>query len=46
MKAAVFSDTHGSISLCLEAVRRCRPDVIIHLGDHDRDAAAIHQVFP
>ena len=46
MKAAVFSDTHGSIALCLEAVRRCRPDVIIHLGDHDRDAAAIHEVFP
>ena len=46
MKAAVFSDTHGSIALCLEAVRRCRPDVIIHLGDYDRDAAAIHEVFP
>ena len=46
MKAAVFSDTHTNIALCLEAVRRCRPDVIIHLGDHDRDAAAIHEAFP
>ena len=46
MKAAVFSDTHTNIALCLEAVRRCRPDVIIHLGDHDRDAIAIHEAFP
>ena len=46
MKAAVFSDTHTNIALCLEAVRRCRPDVIIHLGDHERDARAIAQQFP
>lgn len=46
MKAAVFSDTHTNIALCLEAVRRCRPDAIIHLGDHDRDARAIAQEFP
>lgn len=46
MKAAVFSDTHTNIALCLEAVRRCRPDVIIHLGDHERDAMAIAQQFP
>ena len=46
MKAAVFSDTHTNIALCLEAVRRCRPDALIHLGDHDRDARAIAQEFP
>lgn len=46
MKAAVFSDTHTNIALCLEAVRRCRPDAIIHLGDHERDAVAIAQQFP
>ena len=46
MKAAVFSDTHTNIALCIEAVRRCRPDVIIHLGDHDRDAQSIRQDFP
>ena len=46
MIAAVFSDTHTNIALCLEAVRRCRPDVIIHLGDHERDARAIAQQFP
>jgi len=46
MKAAVFSDTHTCIALCLEAIRRARPDVIIHLGDHDRDAENIHREFP
>ena len=37
MRAAVFSDTHHNTAPMLEAVRRCRPDLIIHLGDHDRD---------
>ena len=37
MKAAVFSDTHSNTALMLEAVRRCRPDAIIHLGDYERD---------
>jgi len=46
MKAAVFSDTHTSIALCIEAVRRCCPDVIIHLGDHDRDADQLRLEFP
>lgn len=46
MKAAVFSDTHTCIALCLEAVRRSRPDVIIHLGDHERDAESIRREFP
>jgi putative phosphoesterase len=46
MKVAVFSDTHSNIELCLEAVRRTQPDVIIHLGDHDRDAISISQEFP
>ena len=46
MKAAVFSDSHGNTSLMEEAVRRTRPDVIIHLGDHDRDAVSLRQSFP
>ncbi len=46
MKAAVFSDTHNHIDLCLEAVRRCRPDAIVHLGDHERDARDIARQFP
>jgi len=46
IKAAVFSDTHGVTSLMISAIRRCRPDVIIHLGDHDRDTYAITENFP
>ena len=46
MKAAVFSDTHGSTALMAEAVRRVRPDVLIHLGDYERDAEALRREFP
>ena len=46
MKAAVFSDTHHNNEPMLEAVRRCRPDLLIHLGDHDRDAQALARAFP
>lgn len=46
MKAAVFSDSHGQTVLMEEAVRRSRPDVIIHLGDHDRDAVSLREKFP
>lgn len=30
----------------VEAVARCRPDVIIHLGDHSRDTAILREKFP
>lgn len=46
MKAAVFSDTHSNTALMLEAVRRVRPDVLIHLGDHERDALRLRSEFP
>ena len=46
MKAAVFADTHSNTALMVEAVRRSRPDVIIHLGDHDRDADILRRDFP
>ena len=46
MNAAVFSDTHGNTALMLEAVRRFRPELLIHLGDHDRDAEALRREFP
>jgi len=46
MKAAVFSDTHNNTVLMVEAVRRCRPDILIHLGDHDRDAEVLREEFP
>ena len=46
MKAAVFSDTHGNGALMLEAVRCYRPDVVIHLGDGERDLDKLRPEFP
>lgn len=46
IRAAVFSDTHSNTALMLEAIRRYRPDVVIHLGDYERDAEAIRREFP
>ena len=46
MKAAVFSDTHANTALMLQAARDCRADLLIHLGDHDRDAEALRREFP
>ena len=46
MKAAVFSDTHSNTLLMLEAVKRVRPDVLIHLGDYERDAEILRREFP
>ena len=46
MKAAVFSDTHGNNFPMLEAARASGADVLIHLGDHDRDAQLLRQLLP
>ena len=46
IKAAVFSDTHSSNALMLEAIRRYRPDIVIHLGDYERDADIVRREFP
>ena len=46
IKAAVFSDTHGNTALMTEAVRRTRPDILIHLGDYERDADVLRREFP
>ena len=44
--AAVFSDTHGNNEKMLQAARAAACDVLIHLGDHDRDALLLRQAFP
>ncbi len=46
MLAAVFSDTHGNTALMVEAVRRFRPELLIHLGDYERDAEVLRREFP
>ena len=46
LRIAVFSDTHGNTAPMLSAVRQEKPDVLIHLGDHDRDALVLREEFP
>ena len=46
MRVAVFSDTHSVTSPMVDAVRRSHPDVLIHLGDHERDAGVLLREFP
>ena len=46
MKVAVFSDTHSNTAKMVEAVRSARPDVLIHLGDFERDAEVLRREFP
>ena len=46
LRIAVFSDTHGNTAPMLSAARQEKPDVLIHLGDHDRDALVLREEFP
>ncbi len=46
MKAAVFSDTHGNLARMAAKVGEVRPDVIIHLGDCERDTRILRQKYP
>lgn len=46
MKIAVFSDTHGSAKVMLNAVREYCPDKIIHLGDGNSDLRKLEKEFP
>jgi len=46
MLIAVFSDTHGAVGAAAAAIRKSRPDMIIHLGDYARDAASLKEEFP
>ena len=46
IRAAVFSDTHGNTEPMLRAALTCGADVLIHLGDHDRDALVLAEELP
>ena len=46
MLLAVFSDTHGRAEPMIRAVERCAPDLVLHLGDGARDAAALAAALP
>lgn len=42
----VFSDTHGDINLCIDAINRIPADIILHAGDYVRDAEDLVSIFP
>lgn len=46
MRLTIFSDTHGHTELMASAVRRTRPDILVHLGDHIRDSRILESEFP
>ena len=46
MKILVLSDSHGMLAPMEQAVSATSPDVIVHLGDYHRDAAALEDRFP
>lgn len=46
MRIAVFSDTHGNTEKMRDIVRTVNPNIIIHLGDHDKDTKILKQEFP
>ena len=46
MKLAVFSDSHGSPQKMLDAIERMKPDMVVHLGDGERDVILLRERFP
>ena len=46
MIIAVFSDTHGNTARMARAAEALRPDALVHLGDYERDAAALRRALP
>ena len=46
MKILVLSDSHGAISPMERAVEQVRPNYILHLGDRERDAQQLEELFP
>lgn len=45
MKILVFSDTHRNTEIMLHVIAQEKPDHVIHLGDHVRDAEEIRRCF-
>ena len=46
MNILVFSDSHGRTDEMSEMIRKISPDLILHLGDYDRDAEVLRKAFP
>lgn len=46
MKLLILSDSHKTMEYMYAAVEREKPDRIIHLGDHERDAMELGRRYP
>ncbi len=47
MRILVFSDSHGYTEGCAQTIRRIvGADMVLHAGDHIRDAREIEKMFP
>ncbi len=46
MRIAVFTDSHGDVEPMIAAIRTEKPDLVLHLGDHARDAEDLCREFP
>jgi putative phosphoesterase len=46
MKVLVLSDSHSTLSFMRRCIDAVKPDVMIHLGDHFDDGAAMQEEYP
>ena len=46
MKILVVSDSHGDKRSLVRAARDTGPELILHLGDYDKDCASLHDAVP
>ena len=46
MRTAIFSDTHGNTAKMIKKVQEISPELIIHLGDYERDTLILKEKFP
>lgn len=46
MKLLVLSDSHSTLSFMRRCIESVKPDVMIHLGDHFDDGAAMQEEYP
>ena len=46
MKILVLSDSHSSLRFMYRCVEACRPDAVVHLGDHYDDGEALKEKYP
>lgn len=46
MKILVVSDTHGNTGALLNVVAEVSPNLILHLGDFERDCGEVRKTYP